>query len=255
MTPQPQMSRQEAIAAQALLSGLTKLSARAGHDLLGSLNQARTLLALFIERYRNQLGADADRLLEHMQSASTRMEGVVSGVRKYMEIAGRPPRFEPVDLNTTLASSLGLLEKPIAESCAVIAADPLPVVSADAVHMITVFEILIGNAIKFRRPDAQPYIRVSFRRTGDLQCIAIADNGIGIDPEYRDMVFLPFRRLNGAEYAGAGLGLATARLITEMHGGDICIESVPEPDPSRDKCAGGTYVQFTVQPDRPGWQL
>lgn len=249
MAPQPQVGRQEEMVTQALLSGLTKLSARAGHDLLGPLNQAGALLALFIKRYRNQLDADADHLLEHMQSASTRMEGVVAGVRKYMEIAGRVPRFGPVDLNTTLAFSLGLLEKPIAERGAVIVSDPLPVVSADAAHMMTMFEILIGNAIKFRRPDAPPYIQVSFRRTGDFQCIAIADNGIGIDPEYRDMVFLPFRRLNGAEYAGAGLGLATAKLIIEMHGGSICIESVPEWQPSREQCLGGTYVQFTVQPE------
>src|ERR1700733_10978071 len=115
MAPQPQVSREEAIATQALLSGLTSLSARAGHDLRGSLNQGRPRVALFIKRYRNQLDADADHLVEHMESASTRMEGVLAGIRKYMEIAGRPPRFEPVDLNTTLASSLGLLEKPIAE--------------------------------------------------------------------------------------------------------------------------------------------
>jgi len=242
MAPQTQVSREEAIATQALLSGLTSLSARAGHDLLGSLNQARTLLALFVKRYKNRLDADADHLLGHMESASTRMEGVVAGVRKYMEIAGRPPSFGPVDLNTTLASSLGLLEKPIAECGAVIAADPLPVVSADAVHMMTMFEILIGNAIKFRRPDAPPYIQVSFRQAGDFQCIAIADDGIGIDPEYRDMVFLPFRRLNGAEYPGAGLGLATAKLITEMHGGNIRIEKTPD----REQSSRGMCVQFTV---------
>jgi light-regulated signal transduction histidine kinase (bacteriophytochrome) len=242
MAPQPQLSREEAIAAQALLSGLTSLSARAGHDLLGSLNQAHTLLALFIKRYKGQLDADADHLLAHMQSASTRMEGVLAGVRRYMEIAGRPPRFAPVDLNVTLAASLGLLEKLITECSATVAAEPLPVVSADALHMVTVFEIVIGNAIKFRRPGASPHIQISFRPTGDFQCIAISDNGIGIEPEYRDMVFLPFRRLNGAEYPGAGLGLATAKLITEMHGGNIRIEETPD----REQAAHGMCVQFTV---------
>jgi light-regulated signal transduction histidine kinase (bacteriophytochrome) len=249
MAPQPQMSRQDEMITQALLSGLTELSARAGHDLLGSLNQAGALLSLFIQRYRNQLGADADHLLDHMQSASTRMEGVMAGVRKYMEIAGRPPRLVPVDLNTTFASALRLLAKPIAESGAVIVSDPLAVVSADAAHMTTMFEILIGNAIKFRRPDTPPYIQVSFRRAGDFPCIAIADNGIGIDPEYRDAVFLPFKRLNGAEYAGAGLGLSIAKLITGMHGGDICVDPVPEWQASQQQCSGGTSVQFTVLPE------
>jgi len=249
MAPQPQMSRQEAIATQALLAGLTKLSARAGHDLLGSLNQARTLLALFINRYRNQLGDDADHLLEHMQRASTRMEGVVAGVRKYMEIAGKPPRFGPVDLNTALAASLGLLAKPIEESGAVIAADPLPVVTADAAQMVAIFEILIGNSIKFRRPDAPPYIQVSLRRAGDTASIAVEDNGIGIDPEYRELVFLPFRRLKGADYPGAGLGLATAKLITEMHGGYIRIDPVAECETAPlAKNQHGTSVHFALAP-------
>jgi light-regulated signal transduction histidine kinase (bacteriophytochrome) len=245
MAPQPQMSREEAVVTQALLSGLTKLSARAGHDLLGSLNQAGALLALFIKRHRNQLGADADQLLDYMQSASTRMEGVVAGVRKYMDIAGRPPRFGPVDLNMTLATSLGLLEKPIAESGAVIAADPLPVVSADAAQMVTIFEVLIGNSIKFRRPDAPPRIEISLRQAGDTRSVAISDNGIGIEPEYSEMVFQPFKRLKGAEYPGAGLGLATAKLITEMHGGNIRIDKVPDCEES----PRGMCVQFTVVPE------
>jgi light-regulated signal transduction histidine kinase (bacteriophytochrome) len=242
MAPQSQMSRQEEVVTQALLSGLTKLSARAGHDLLGSLNQAGTLLALFIERYRDQLGTDADHLLDHMQRATTRMEGVVAGVRKYMEIAGRPPRFGPVDLNTALAASLGLLEKPIAESGAVIVSDPLPVVSADAAQMVTIFEILIGNAIKFRRPDAPPRIEVYLRRAGDTGSIAVADNGIGIDPEFSEMLFQPFKRLNGAEYPGTGLGLATAKLITEMHGGNIRIDRIR----GCERSSYGMCVQFTV---------
>jgi light-regulated signal transduction histidine kinase (bacteriophytochrome) len=244
MAPQPQLNRQQEIVTQALLSGLTKLSARAGHDLLGSLNQAGALLALFIKRYRSQLDADADHLLEHMQSASSRMEGVVAGIRKYMEIAGRPPRFGPVDMNTTLATSLGMLAKPIAESGAIIESDPLPEVTADGAQMAAMFEILIGNSIKFRRPDAPPRIRVFLRQADDTGSIAVADNGIGIDPVYSEMVFQPFKRLNGSEYPGAGLGLATAKLITEMHGGKIRIDSVPDCEQS----PHGMCVQFTVGP-------
>lgn len=240
MAPQPEMSRHEEIAAQALLSGLTELSSRAGHDLLGPIHQAGTLVALFISRYRSRLDPEADKLLEFLKNASATMEGVAAGVGKFLEIAGRPPSFGPVDLNASLACSLARLGKAIAESGAVIESDSLPVVSADAAQMATIFEILIGNSIKFRRPEAPPRIRVSLKRVGE---IAIADNGIGIDPEYSETVFLPFKRLNGRAYAGAGLGLATAKLIAEMHGCNIRIDPVPdcELEPH------GTHVRFTVR--------
>jgi light-regulated signal transduction histidine kinase (bacteriophytochrome) len=240
MAPQPETNPPDVIAAQALLAGLTELSSRASHDLLGPLNQAASLLALLIKRYGGRLDPDADKMLEFLQSASNRMEGVAAGVRKYMEVAGRPPRFEAVDLNVSLAASLALLEKAITGSGAVIVSESLPVVSADAVHMVTMFEILIGNAIRFRRPDVPPRIQISLRRAGE---IAIADNGIGIDPEYSEIVFVPFKRLNGEEYTGAGLGLATAKLITEMHGGNIRIESFPDCE----QALQGTHVQFTVR--------
>jgi len=240
MAPQPETGQPDVIAAQALLAGLNELSSRAGHDLLGPLNQAASLLALFIKRYGNRLDPDADRLLEFLQNASNRMEGVAAGVRKYMEIAGRRPSLGPVDLNVSLASSLSLLENVISESGAVIVSDPLPVVSADAAHMVTIFEILIGNAIKFRRPDAPPRIQVSLIRAGE---VAIVDNGIGIAPEYSEAVFVPFKRLNGGEYTGAGLGLATAKLIVEMHGGSIRID----PFPGSEQALHGTQVQFTVR--------
>lgn len=243
MAPQPETNPPDVIAAQALLAGLTELSSRAPHDLLGPLNQAASLLALLIKRCGGRLDPDADKLLELLQNASNRMEGVAAGVRKYMEIAGRWPSPGPVDLNVSLASSLSLLEDAISGSGAVIASDSLPVVSGDAAHMATMFEILIGNAIKFRRPDAPPRIQVSFRRAGDFRDIAVADNGIGIDPEYRETVFLPFRQLNRREYAGAGLGLATAKLIARMHGGDIRIGPVPECGSS----PHGTCVQFTLR--------
>jgi light-regulated signal transduction histidine kinase (bacteriophytochrome) len=242
MAPQPKVSQQDVIAAQALLAGLTELSTRAIHDLLGPLRRSESLLTLFVKRYRCQLDHEADNLLEFLASASISMEGVAAGVRKYMEIAARPPSYGPVDLNATLASSLVQLEKTISANGAVIVSDSLPTVLADSAHMVTLFETLIGNSIKFRRPDVPPRIQVSSGRTGDVRTIAIADNGIGIDPEYRDTVFLPFKRLNGAEYPGAGLGLAAAKLIAEMHGGNIRIDSLADCEPS----PYGTRVQFTV---------
>jgi light-regulated signal transduction histidine kinase (bacteriophytochrome) len=235
--PRPETSRRELAEAQALLSALTEFSARGGHDLLGPLNQAGSLLSLFVKRYRNQLDAEADQLLEFLQRASSTIQGVVAGVREYLAIAGTAPRFEAVDLNASLASSLEPMEKAISECGAVIESDSLPVVSADAAQMVTVFGILIGNSIKFRRPETLLRIRISFRSAGEERVIAVADNGIGIDPESSETPFLPFQRLNGKEYPGAGLGLAMAKLIIELHGGKIGINPVP---------SGGTCIRFTV---------
>jgi len=237
------MSPQDAIAAQALLAGLTELSSRAPHDLLGPLHRSASLLALFVKRYRGRLDPEADHLLEFLASASTSMEGVAAGVRKYMEIAARAPSYGPVDLNVSLASSLAQMEKAISATGAVIVPDSLPTVSADAAHMVTLFESLIGNSIKFRRPDVAPRVQVSSQGAGDIRTVAISDNGIGIDPQYRQAVFLPFKRLNGAEYPGPGLGLAAAKLIAEMHGGSIRIDSLTDCEPS----ASGTRVEFTVR--------
>jgi light-regulated signal transduction histidine kinase (bacteriophytochrome) len=222
---------------------LTELSSRATHDLVGPLHRSASLLTLFVRRYRNQLDHEADRLLELLASASTSMEGVAAGVRKYLEIAARGPSYEPVDLNASLASSMARLEKMILASGAVIMPDSLPAVSADADHMVTLFENLIGNSIKFRRRDMSPRIQVSAATTGDRGTITISDNGLGIPTEYRDAVFQPFKRLNGAEYPGAGLGLTMARLIAEMYGGGICIESPGD----RESSSHGTCVRFTMR--------
>jgi light-regulated signal transduction histidine kinase (bacteriophytochrome) len=227
----------ENVVAQALLSGLSGFSSRAAHDLLGPLNQASSLLTLFIRRYRNQLDSEADTLLEFLQSASTAMEATAAAARKYLEIAGQPPVFERVDLNASLASSLKVLEKSVSDTGAAVSCESLPAVSADAAQMAILFEVLIGNSIKFCKRNEPPCIQISSRRAEDVWVIAIADKGIGIDPEFNEAAFLPFKRLNGREYPGAGLGLAVAKLIIGMHGGNISIDSVPEQ---------GTRVEFTV---------
>jgi light-regulated signal transduction histidine kinase (bacteriophytochrome) len=230
-------SGSETIEAAALLASLTEFSTRAGHDLVGPLNQAGSLLSLFVKRYRNQLDSEANELLDFMQAASTRMEEAVAATRMYMEIAARPLVLEMVDLNTALESALVSLKREIGESGASVNAELLPAVPADAAQTAAIFRILIANAIKFRRPDLAPTVRVSIERAGDIPFVSVEDDGIGIDPEYREAVFLPFRKLHGATYRGAGLGLATARMIVRKHNGAIRIDC----DKSR-----GTRVLFTV---------
>jgi light-regulated signal transduction histidine kinase (bacteriophytochrome) len=217
----------ESATAKVLQEELIGFSSRAGHDLLGPLNQAASLLALLVKRYRNELDAGADVILDHLVNAAAKMETVTEGVRRYLNLAGRPIEYGAVDLSTALSSALAVLEPVVKSSGATVTADALPIVECGSAQMIATFEILIDNAIKFRRPEEAPRVHVSAVPDGACVRLAVTDNGIGIDPKYWQEVVLPFRRLNGREYPGAGLGLATARLIARLHGGGLEVESTP----------------------------
>ncbi len=232
--------------ARTLAAELVLFSSRAGHDLLGPLNQAGSLLTLFIKRYRDVVDPEGEVLLEFLQTASTRMESVVHGVEKYLNVAAGATAREHVDMNSPLASSLELLEKAVAESSAAVTSDSLPAITADANQMVRIFEALIGNAIKFRKPAEPPRIHISSRRSGEHWQFSVEDNGIGIEPEYRESVLLPFKRLHGKDYPGAGLGLAVAKLIAGLHGGTIWIDSV-----SKSGLPCETAVSFTVREQAP----
>lgn len=229
---------QETLETKALLSSLSEFSARAGHDLVGPLNQAGSLLALFIKRYSGKIDSEAGQLLEFLQSAAAKMEGAVTGIADYMAIASSPAASATFDLNAALASALASLEREISRTRATVEAGSLGWVVADRAQVAALFEILIGNSIKFRKPGIAPSIGVSAERSGGSQTIAVKDNGIGIDPKMSDLVFQPFRRLHGRDYPGAGLGLAVAKLIVERHGGSI--EVVPHEE------IAGACLRFTL---------
>ncbi|MDP9055601.1 MAG: ATP-binding protein [Acidobacteriota bacterium] len=234
------MSHSELPELRALLTALTGFSARAGHDMAGPLNQASSLLALFMKRYKNQIDEDADQLLDYVQNASQRMEEVANGVRKFMELAAKPTGRDSVDLNESLASALERLQPEIARSGANVIAARLPVVTGDAAQLTLLFEHLVGNSIKFRDTEVSPRVYISVSPEENMQAIAIRDEGFGVDPEDYDSLFVPFKRLNGCEFPGPGLGLAMARLIVERHGGRISMVPVAQ--------GPGTCVRFTVRP-------
>jgi light-regulated signal transduction histidine kinase (bacteriophytochrome) len=224
--------------ARVRLAELNEFAANAGHDILGPLNQACSLLALFIKRYGGQLDSEADILLDYLLSSAARMEGVFIGVQKYLDLSSIAPCFEPTDLNKALKSALVSLESEIAESGAVITSDLLPqTVSADPKLIAFFFELLIGNSIRFCKPSEPPQIHVIAIQAERNLIITVEDNGIGIEPAFRETVFLPFKRLNGRAYPGPGLGLAMAKLIAGLHRGGLRIESASR---------GGTAVVFTM---------
>lgn len=208
-----------------LLAHLNDFAERAGHDLCGPLNQANSLASLFGKRYRGRLDADADTMLDHLASSALRMENLTQGLRKYLEAASRLPCRELTDLNVVFSAALNSLRGPIGKTSATITAEPLPAVEVAPSRIQTLFEILLGNAIQFSKPGTPPQIAVNNSVDGQSWRFSVCDRGIGIEPEERDAVFLPFRRLHGRNWPGPGLGLSTAQLIVESHGGEIHIEA------------------------------
>jgi light-regulated signal transduction histidine kinase (bacteriophytochrome) len=125
------------------------------------------------------------------------------------------------------AEALARLELAVGRAGATVTAGPLPRVVAEPTELLQVFQNLVSNALKFRRDEA-PRVGVSAERSGSEWVIAVADNGIGIEPDYFDRVFVVFQRLHPpATYPGTGIGLAICKKIVERHGGRIWVESAP----------------------------
>jgi light-regulated signal transduction histidine kinase (bacteriophytochrome) len=146
-----------------------------------------------------------------------------------------------VDLAACLAAALRNLAYAVETSGAEVASDPLPVVHGEAPLLTQLFQNLVGNAIKFRRPGLAPRVHVGVRRADDEWEFWCQDNGIGIEPQYADRVFVIFQRLHAKdEYEGTGIGLALCRKIVEYHGGRIWVET------AAGDSGPGTTVRWTL---------
>jgi signal transduction histidine kinase len=131
------------------------------------------------------------------------------------------------DLAVSLGEALSVLKGDIEESAAVVTAGDLPRVRGETAQMAHVFQNLLSNALKYRKNDVPPEIRVSAKPDDDHWIVSVRDNGIGFEPRYADRIFGLFKRLHTKEYAGTGLGLAICKRIVERYGGCIWAESKP----------------------------
>jgi PAS domain S-box-containing protein len=199
----------------------------ASHDLQEPLRMVSSYTQLLARRYKGRLDADADEFIAYTVDGVTQMQTLISDLLTYSRVGsqGRPPTATPV--TPALDRALANLQLAIQESAAVITHDPLPEVMADQVQLIQLFQNLVGNAVKFRR-DEPPRVHISARREGQEWVFAITDNGIGIESEFFERIFVIFQRLHPrAKYAGTGIGLTICKRIIERHGGRIWVESQP----------------------------
>jgi light-regulated signal transduction histidine kinase (bacteriophytochrome) len=165
------------------------------------------------------------------------MQRLINDLLAYSRVGTRGKEYVDVDLAETLGVVRSNLERAIIDSHAIITNDPLPHVQADEGQMNQLLQNLVGNAIKFHGEEA-PRVHIGVKPDG--QTFYVKDNGIGIDPQFFDRIFVIFQRLNAREqYPGTGIGLAICKKIVERHGGRIWVESEP---------GKGTTVLFTLGP-------
>jgi PAS domain S-box-containing protein len=201
----------------------------ASHDLQEPLRMVSNYTQLLARRYKDKLDADANEFIDFAVDGAKRMQDLIRDLLEFARVGTRGKEFKPAPLERIVRDALANLSDPIDEAQAEIVIEPLPTVACDASQLGHVFQNLIGNAIKFRRPGDRPVVHISAARSDQAWVLSVRDNGIGIDPKYFERIFQMFQRLHGrGEYSGTGIGLALCKKIIERHGGRITVESAPD---------------------------
>ncbi len=197
----------------------------ASHDLQEPLRMLSSYSQLLSKRYQGRLDQKADTYIRFIVDGAKRMQVLINDLLTYSRVGTRGKPLGPTDCEAVLKAALTSLQIAIRESGAVVTQDPLPTVLGEESQLGQLFQNLIGNGIKYRNSRA-PQIHVSCRQKAADWLFSVKDNGIGIDPQYAERIFIIFQRLHTREeYPGTGIGLAVCKKIVERHGGRIWVES------------------------------
>jgi len=208
-------------------SELEQFAYVASHDLQEPLRMVSSYTQLLGRRYSQSFDADAKEFMSYIVDGAARMKQLIEDLLAYSRVGTKGKEFKPVELEKALRRALANLKAAIDDSGATITHDPLPTLPADEMQLAQVFQNLIGNALKFRSQQA-PRIHVGVEDRGEIYEVSVRDNGIGIEPQYFERIFMVFQRLhNKGEYPGTGIGLAIVKKVIERHGGHIRVQSKP----------------------------
>lgn len=197
----------------------------ASHDLQEPLRMVASYVQLLARRYKGKLDAEADEFIGFAVDGATRMQALIHALLAYSRIGTKRKPFEPVDCDKIVAIAVKNLQLALEESQGSVTCGPLPTVTGDGIQLGQLFQNLIANALKFRGAES-PKIHISAERKGAEWVFSCRDNGIGIDPQFSERIFVIFQRLHSKdEYPGTGIGLALCKKIVERHGGRIWVES------------------------------
>lgn len=209
----------------------------ASHDLREPLRMIAIYTELLSRRYKGLLDAEGDGFMRTVLEGVQRMETLIHDLLTYSAtIHSEPLPLERFDAADAVRAAMIELEPRIRESGASIEIGPLPELAGDRVQFVRVFQNLLSNAMKYRS-GTPPRIRIRAEREDGMWILSVEDNGIGIQADYHETIFSPFKRLHGREYQGTGVGLAICRRIIERHGGRIWVQSLP---------GQGSTFRFTI---------
>lgn len=204
---------------------LEQFAYMASHDLQEPLRMVSSYNQLLEKRYKDQLDQDAKDFIGFAVDGANRMQRLIDDLLSYSRVNTRGQPFIAVDSQSILGDALANLQSQIEETGAVVTNDALPKIKGDESQLLRIFQNLIENALKFRSSKS-PRIHVSAKNQKKSWLFSIKDNGMGIDPKYKDKIFVIFQRLHSkTEYKGTGIGLTICKRIVERHGGQIWVES------------------------------
>lgn len=210
------------------------------HDLQEPLRSVATLASMLNDKYAHGLDDMAKKGFGFIIQATERMSQLIKGLLDYSRL-GQHPAAVPTDTGQLVQHVQDDLVVAIQTAQATFEIGELPTIRAYEMELRLLFQNLVNNAVKFARPGVAPHIRISAQREATHWKFAVADNGIGIEPQYADKIFIIFQRLHGRqEYEGIGIGLAHCKRIAELHHGHIWFESTP---------GRGTTFFFTIKAD------
>jgi PAS domain S-box-containing protein len=209
-------------------SELEQFAYVASHDLQEPLRMVASYCQLLQRRYKDKLDGDANEFIGFAVEGASRMQRLINDLLAYSRVGRKGGDPAPLDFAEVVHTAVDNLKGAIAESGAAVTIGSLPRVVGVRMQLTQLMQNLVGNAIKFRRDGVTPTVGITATREDTMWHIVVEDNGIGIEPQYLDRVFLIFQRLHERnKYPGTGIGLAIAKKVIEYHGGRIWIESTP----------------------------
>ncbi|MFG2063175.1 ATP-binding protein [Micromonospora sp. NPDC048871] len=214
----------------------------ASHDLQEPLRKVASFCQLLQRRYAGRLDERADQYIAFAVDGAQRMQRLINDLLAFSRIGRLTAGFTEVNMNNLMAEVAAQTEPARQYADAELTWDDLPVIRGEEPLLTNLLVNLVSNSVKFRRPEVPPKVHISARLVGEEWEISCQDNGIGIEPEFADKIFVIFQRLHAKDaYPGTGIGLAIVKKIVEYHGGRVWVDTdVPE----------GTAIRFTL-PARP----
>ena len=215
----------------------------ASHDLQEPLRTVGSYIGLLARRYGNLLDDTAQVYMRFATEGAARMQTLINDLLLYSRAGTQALQTRQVSAEQIVNTALRNLDASIQETGAVVSFSSLPSIVADETKIVQVFQNLIGNAIKFRKPAEAPEVTIGAKRESDHWVFSVSDNGVGFDEKYTDRIFQVFQRLHGVgKYPGNGIGLAITKRIVEQHGGRLWAKS---------RLGEGSCFSFTVPGGTP----